>query len=1402
MGDLLSRIFLSHSSRDTPQAIALKRWLIEQDPGLADEIFLDLDPVTGIQPGERWKEALRRSNVRCEAVICLLSRHWEASAECRTEFRTAESLNKLILCARLEPLVADGITGEWQRCDLFGAGPTTQIPVDGMNGVVAFQTEGLQRVHRGLRRAGIGAEHFPWPPPNDPNRAPYRGWEPLEETDAAVFFGRDGQILRGLDELRGMRNSGIESLFMILGPSGAGKSSFLRAGLLPRLKRDDRHFVVLEIMRPERNALTGERGLAHSLHALRTAMGLARPVLAEIKDACTATDADRLRAWLTEAREAAASRLPTETAGTAPPTLVLPLDQAEELFSVDAGPQAKQFLELLGRLLRNHDGLAPELIVAGTIRADRYEMLQTAPDLAGLGSRLFDDVRPMPIAQFKEVILGPAERATAAGRTLRVQPDLVDRLLADSAEGADTLPLLSLTLARVYADFEGAGELTLDGYEAVGGMASVVQTEIDAVLARDPVVRRSQLKRLHSAFIPWLATINPENDQPMRRVARLTDLPEQARPLIDMMVARRLLVKDERDGEIVVEVALESLLRQWKELAGWLASEREDLKEADNLERAVAAWESSGRGDAWLFEGERLTGAESLAEKPGFRDRLGNARSFLDASRKREDDRIAEAQQRQQAELLAAREKQEAAETHAAVLRKSARLLKAVLIVVVLVAVVATAGFVRAFIAEGEATARTREATALRLAAEGQSMLAGARPGGEVRGMLQMLAAQALMPTGEGERAVVNAVVKQRFVEKIADVGAFVGGVAFGPDGAHVVSGDASGTVRLWDARTAEPVGDPMTGHRGAVKSVAFSPDGRRVASAGVDRTVRLWDSATGAPVGPPLAGHKGEVNSVAFSPDGRQIASASADRTVRLTDAATGLPVGEMSGHQGAVKSVAFSPDGRRMASGGSDNTVRLWDADARSLIGEPLTGHRGAVNSLAFSPDGGRIVSGGADRTLRLWDAGTGAPIGQPMTGHRNWVSGVAFSPDGRRIVSSSGDYTLQLWDAATRLTVGEPMTGHGKEVASVAFSPDGQRIASGLGDGTLRLWDASIAPPIKHEAPVSSGTFSPDGRRIASGGGDGTVRLRDAARGLPIGAPLAGHRGVVSSVAFSHDGKRIASAGADGTVRLWDAAKTTVIGAPIAAHRGAVNGLAFSPDGKRIASAGADGTLRLWDSTRGTPIGAPMTGHRGGAKSVAFSPDGQRIASGGADRVVRLWDAVSGAPVGEPLAGHESDVHSVAFSPDGLRIASGGADRMVRLWDAESGAPVGEPLAGHESDVNSVAFSPDGRRIASGSADSMVRLWDAATGDPVGGPMAGHWDAVNSVAFSPDSLRVISGSRDSTVRSWPAPSEWSAALCAKLTQNLSHEQWREWISADAGYVQTCPGLPVPPNVTARAG
>ena len=133
----------------------------------------------------------------------------------------------------------------------------------------------------------------------------------------------------------------------------------------------------------------------------------------------------------------------------------------------------------------------------------------------------------------------------------------MDRLLADTAEGADTLPLMALTLERLYHDFGDDGQLSLAHYEAMGGMAQIVQTEIDKLLVADPEQRQAQLDILHDAFIPWLATINSDSDQPMRRLARWDDLPAASHQLIQAMVEQRLLVKDTRDGEVVVEVALD-----------------------------------------------------------------------------------------------------------------------------------------------------------------------------------------------------------------------------------------------------------------------------------------------------------------------------------------------------------------------------------------------------------------------------------------------------------------------------------------------------------------------------------------------------------------------------------------------------------------------------------------------------------------------------------------------------------------------------------------------------------------------------------------------------------------------------------------------------------------------------
>ena len=146
-----------------------------------------------------------------------------------------------------------------------------------------------------------------------------------------------------------------------------------------------------------------------------------------------------------------------------------------------------------------------------------------------------------------------------------------------------------------------------------------------------------------------------------------------------------------------------------------------------------------------------------------------------------------------------------------------------------------------------------------------------------MQGMQQMLAAQALKQTPEGDRALDSSVVVQRNVHKMIEVGSPVRSVAVQPKGTVFASGEKNGAVRLWDANTGEPVRDLLAGNGGnggdekAVNAVAFSPDGQGLASASEDGSVRWWNAGTGELVGKVLNGHDGmPVNAVAFSPDGR----------------------------------------------------------------------------------------------------------------------------------------------------------------------------------------------------------------------------------------------------------------------------------------------------------------------------------------------------------------------------------------------------------------------------------------------------------------------------------------------------------------------------------------------------
>jgi WD40 repeat protein len=1417
-GEGMSRIFLSHSSANNADAVGLRDWLAEEG---WDDVFLDLDPERGIAGGERWERALNEAASRCEAVLLLVSRAWLDSEWCQKELSLAHKLDKRlfgVLIEKFEPAELPPDLSTWQVVDLASGRDHRQfrvtLPRTQQESHVTFSQEGLKRLRAGLVKAGLDPRFFAWPPETDPNRPPYRGLRPMEAEDAGIFFGRDAPIFEALDQLRGLREDAPPRLLVILGASGAGKSSFLRAGLFARMARYDRDFLPLQIIRPQRGAVSGETGLLGALEAALAAaqIGLTRTKLRAAIDGGAKTLRPVLQHLVDKKTP---TSLDNETP-TRPPTLVISIDQGEELFHSEGQDEAQALLTLLQELLTED---APALIVVIAIRSDSYAQLQEAKPLEGVRKVPFD-LGPMPHGSYAEVIKGPATRLEGSTRPVKIENALVGVLLRDIEAGRakDALPLLSFTLERLYQENRGSGRLTVADYRNLGGIKGSIEEAVGQALMADtdppiPRDRAARLALLRRAIIPWLADIDPDTGAPRRRVARLSEIPAECRPLLQNLVQQRLLTTDRvaKTGEVTIEPAHEALLRQWSLLGDWLAEDTDLLAVLDGVKSAARDWTKSGKSTAWLTHSEdRLTDAEQLRQRPDLAANLEPTdQAYLAACRSVEDKRSAAEKRQREAELEAAKKlaaaqtaaKEEAearaneAQDYTAVLRKRSRILRVVLVVTVIIALVAVYELFSARQQRQDALQSAQKAIAQNLVSKAQAILAGAsntlckeakrgvgcQLGDDVQAFQELLAANKLKPD---DGPLLDALFKRSSTDLILNMNNPVVGVAFA-EGGHRLAVADSNSLRIWDTRsgtwrenlrhsdgvmkTGKATGDRAGCYRGcqvlAVNSktlinVAISADGKWVA-AGSDGTVQVWNLNYSQPAPKVLRrSHQGRVTGIALSRDGRLLASAGVDGVIEISkpngDDMRFITTG------GPILTLAFNRAADRLAAGGADGAIRIWNVGSVPPAGgnvpdagEHLNAHVGGVMSVTFSPDDQLVASGGADNTVRLWDGGKLTPVGQLPAPE---AQGPAPSGPGP-------------WPWGGQ--------GHTAPVTSVAFSTDGTRLVSGSNDKTVQLWDVSRRqrigdPMIGHQGLVLSVAFvaDGDGNEIVSGGNEHALRFWNAVVGQPPTEPLVGHDGPVTSVAISPDSRRIVSGGVDGTVQLWDTdTGMKITEMPTSQPAGVISRVAFNQAGDMVASGSADGKIRLWNLATGIvkPIdtGRPVT-------AIAMNRDGNRLASAGIDGQITIRELSSGRAI--PLENRDhAIVFDVAFNPGGDRLASGGVAGKVRVWDL-TGREVWEVDAasqhlapGYPGEVLGVAFSPDGRRLASGSTEwktgdanmsavGVMQRWDADTGTPLGDPVA-IGDAVMGLTFSSRSTdqlqdRIAAGSFDPyTVQLWSA-------------------------------------------------
>jgi len=1126
---------------------------------------------------------------------------------------------------------------------------------------------------------------------------PFPGLECFEEEDARFYFGRDVELREAaacLDPAAPVPRRWLQ----VEGPSGAGKSSFVRAGLVPAIRRGAIRGGPPQwrvgILRPGRDPL-------HQLAlALVELLALGSERTAEVEAALRAPDG--LAALVRREAKPGVG-------------LLLVVDQLEEVFALpqtDTGAMS-HLDELLAQALE-----APgPLHLVTTIRSDFLGRFTELPRLEGAlnakAARYY--LRQMAPHALVDAFL---ESAAAAGLTW--EAGLPSRIASDAAKASGSLPLVGHTLRELWKRREGHA-LTHAAYVELGGVRGALTRSAESLLSTFSPEEQERIRRLFLDMVTsGRGTKDVRRIVPLEEAVRIAGGGAAGQALIARLsggrapdapsstpAPPRLLVV----GEDTADLAHEALLDDWQTLRGWIDAERKNLERRDDLEAAAALWVSGGSHEDGLPAGAQLAylqSAEPVTER---------ARTFLQAALARE---------RREVDLKLRRAR--------AARRRLA-----------LAAVSATAVAVVMFVLWQQAIASERRAlTNALLAGAGQELVRG-DPAVADRLLLEVDDPE----QAPGWMALAHEVLLLPMPKVTFRHDGPLNGAWFSPDSQRVLVSTWDGRAWLWpvDGRGSAVVLSGPLGEVSTVRSpAAFSPDGQRVVTVHRDGPVRVWRAdGAGEPV--LLKGHDKKVTYAMFSPDSRSVVTASDDQTARVWPAdGTGEPV--VHREDATIRLAVFSPDGQKVVTASYTGLAQVWRADG---TGEPmvLKGHTGEIGAARFSPDGHFVVTASADRTARVWSVdAAGAPV--VLEGHQAAVLGAQFSPDGKRVVTVSRDGTARVWPADGH-GAAVVLEGHSGGASTATFSPDGKRILTGSTDGTARVWSADgTGEPIvlkAHSGELTSATFSPDGAWVLTASRDGTARVWRA-DGQGTAVTLAGHSGAVASAVFHPDGQRVLTGSWDGTARVWRADGT---GEPVVlqGHTNEVKSAAFSPDGKSIVTASKDMTARIWDvEGKRSPI--VLEGHAKEVRSAAFSPDGTQVVTTSVDRTARVWSADG---KGEPkiVATHSTELWSGSFSPEGERVVTAATDETARVSRVDG---TGEPvvLKGHSGQVRFAAFSPDGKRVVTASVDGTARVWNAdGRGEPL--VLKGHVGFVVSAMFSPDGKRVVTASLDGTARVWNA-------------------------------------------------
>ena len=423
-------------------------------------------------------------------------------------------------------------------------------------------------------------------------------------------------------------------------------------------------------------------------------------------------------------------------------------------------------------------------------------------------------------------------------------------------------------------------------------------------------------------------------------------------------------------------------------------------------------------------------------------------------------------------------------------------------------------------------------------------------------------------------------------------------GIEFDSTGNTLVSCNFDGTIRFWDMKTLQPIGESViTNEAGYFPfTVKYSPNRKMLAVAGGigygpsrSNFISMFDLSTMKLMYPTSYDHTGEVFSIDFSPDSKVLVAGHFDGLITFWDTETGKQIGDplfSIKKTNTGTSVQFSPDGSTVASTGFGNKIVFWNPPGYSLLAEPIDTTKN-ISDLKFTKDGKTIVIAGcADEPkpdclqgkIDFWDVQEKRFSSSLLTGMVGWANSFDISPDDKTLAVGNGDGTISFWDAKTLSPIGQALHGHGNSVNSIVFNNNGSILASGGADYTIKLWDTASRQLLQSLLPeytkqIDKVIFSPVDKILATTSYNNKVTLWNVSNPLsptPLGESIENY---FTGIAFSPDGRLLAFGNHD-SVTIWDIFQNHIVGNSLKDASGttettSIESIAISPDGSLLVS-----------------------------------------------------------------------------------------------------------------------------------------------------------------------------------------------------------------------------------------